>query len=135
VSSIHDFYQMGAEYGIPGFAVDGMDVLKVYEMTTDAVRRAREEKIPTLLEVKTYRYRGHSMSDPGQYRTKEELETQKKQDPILILKNRMTSQNMLSESQYAEMDEQARRLVEEAAKFAEESPSPSISTLYADVTI
>jgi len=135
VSSIHDFYQMGAEYGIPGFAVDGMDVLKVYEMTTDAVRRAREEKIPTLLEVKTYRYRGHSMSDPGQYRTKEELETQKKQDPISILKNRMTSQNMLSESQYAEMDEQARRLVEEAAKFAEESPSPSISTLYADVTI
>ena len=86
VSSVTDFAVMGASYGIPGRQVNGMDVLEVYREVSAAVARARVESTPIFLEIKTYRYRGHSMSDPAKYRTPEELESYKKQDPILIQK-------------------------------------------------
>jgi len=133
VSAVYDLYKAGDEYGIPGSPVDGMDVLKVYEAVQAAVTRARQEKIPTLLEVKTYRYRGHSMSDPAQYRTREELEEQKKLDPILILKTRMMNERELTDKEYAAIEEECRKIVDEAVKFAEESPDPALSTLYEDV--
>lgn len=133
VSSVTDFARMGASYDIPGRRVDGMDVLTVYEQTGWAVRRAREEKEPSFLEIATYRYRGHSMSDPAHYRTKEELEEYKRQDPILVLKARLLEGGGFSEERFAALDEECRRLSEEAARFAEESPEPALETLYEDV--
>jgi pyruvate dehydrogenase E1 component alpha subunit len=85
------------------------------------------------LEIKTYRYRGHSMSDPAKYRTPEELESYKKQDPILISKSRLEEAAKLTDAQYAEMDAEYKAVCDEAVKFAEDSPEPGPSELYEDV--
>jgi pyruvate dehydrogenase E1 component alpha subunit len=85
------------------------------------------------LEIKTYRYRGHSMSDPAKYRTPEELESYKKQDPILISKSRLEEAGKLTDAQYAEMDAECKAVCDEAVKFAEDSPEPELSELYEDV--
>jgi len=97
------------------------------------VRRAREEKLPSFLEFVTYRYRGHSMSDPAHYRTKEELEEYKSQDPILILKNRMLGDGKLNEGEFEALDAECRQASEEAARFAEDSPEPAPEALYEDL--
>jgi pyruvate dehydrogenase E1 component alpha subunit len=112
-----------------------MDVLAVYEATRRAARRAREESRPTLIEARTYRYMGHSMADPihGHYRTKEELEEQKKRDPIQGLKRRLMEEGLLDEEEYAEMEQMVNREVEDALRFAEESPDPDLGELYTDV--
>ncbi len=133
VSGTHDLYRMGESYGIPGKQVNGMDVLAVYEATEEAVRQAKEEGLPTLLEMQTYRYRGHSMSDPGRYRTKEELETYRQQDPILYLKSVMTAGGLLTEDEYKEMDKRARAAADASAEFAENSPEPELDTRFEDV--
>ena len=88
VSAVHDLSALSASYNMPGKQVDGMDVLAVYESIKDAVALVRAESQPSLLEFRTYRYMGHSMSDPATYRTKEEVLKQKEQDPILILKKK-----------------------------------------------
>lgn len=124
VSAVPDLAKIGCAYDIAGVQVDGMDVLKVYEATREAARQARADRRPALLEMITYRYRGHSMSDPAQYRTREELEEQKKQDPILILKARMLDAGMLTDADFAAMDDGVKREVEAAVTFAEESPEP-----------
>jgi pyruvate dehydrogenase E1 component alpha subunit len=133
VSSVADLALMGASYDIPGKRADGMDVLAVFEAADEAVRRARAEREPSLLEIVTYRYRGHSMSDPATYRTKQELEEYKRQDPILILKGRMTEAGQLAEEEFQALDEECRAASEEAAHFAEASPEPPLSALYEDV--
>jgi pyruvate dehydrogenase E1 component alpha subunit len=133
VSSVTDFVVMGDSYGIPGKQVNGMDVLEVYKDVSEAVARVRSESIPMFLEIKTYRYRGHSMSDPAKYRTPEELESYKKQDPLLISKSRLEEAGKLSDKEYAEMDAEYKAVCDESVKFAEDSPEPGLPELYEDV--
>jgi len=135
VSSVDDFSVMGASYNIPGKQVDGMDVLKVYEEVTEAIKRAKKESEPTFLEIKTYRYKGHSMSDPATYRTKEELQEYKDQDPILILKEALKEAGMLTDDEFLELDKEAKNIAKESAEFAEKSPEPELKTLYEDVLV
>jgi pyruvate dehydrogenase E1 component alpha subunit len=133
VSAVADFSVMGASYGIEGKQVNGMDVLEVYDEVSRTVAAARAKKIPSFLEIKTYRYKGHSMSDPAQYRTREELESYKQQDPIVSLKSHMLENKMITEEGFAEMDGECRGVCEEAVKFAEQSPEPAPEELYTDV--
>jgi pyruvate dehydrogenase E1 component alpha subunit len=135
VSSVEDFSLMGASYGIQGRQVNGMDVLAVYEAVKEAAGRARKKGEPAFLEIKTYRYKGHSMSDPAKYRTKEELEEYRQQDPILILKDRLVASGQLTEEAYKKMDDRSRQEAEEAAAFAEQSPEPPLESLYEDVLV
>ncbi len=133
VSSITDFSVMGASYGIEGKQLNGMDVIEVHEVVDRTVKHIRKNHVPSFLEIKTYRYKGHSMSDPATYRTKEELEDYKKQDPILNLKSYMLEKSMLTEEEFKNIDKKYRSVSEEAVKFAEESPEPPIEDLYTDV--
>ena len=133
VSSVEDFSVLGGAYGIPGRQVDGMDVLAVYEEVSRAVQDAREKGLPTFLEAKTYRYKGHSMSDPQKYRTKDEIEEYRKQDPILILKGRLEKDGLLSEKDFEGYENEIKARVEEAAEFAEKSEEPALHVLYEDV--
>jgi pyruvate dehydrogenase E1 component alpha subunit len=134
-SAVYEIAQRACAYDMPAEVVDGMDVLAVYEATRRAARRAREESRPTLIEARTYRYMGHSMADPihGHYRTKEELEEQKKRDPIQGLKRRLMEEGLLDEEEYAEMEQMVNREVEDALRFAEESPDPDLGELHTDV--
>ena len=133
VSAVLDFSVMGAAYDIPGKQVDGMDVTTVYEAMKDAVEEVRKKSQPLFFEMKTYRYRGHSMSDPAQYRTKEELEQYREQDPILILKKQMIDNKILTEDQYKKLDDEMKKASDAAASFADESEEPSLDTLHQDV--
>ncbi|NLM78936.1 MAG: pyruvate dehydrogenase (acetyl-transferring) E1 component subunit alpha [Ruminococcaceae bacterium] len=133
VSSVHDLSSLGQSYGIDGRQVNGMDVLSVFDATTDVVHQAREKHQPTLLEIRTYRYKGHSMSDPGKYRTREELDEYRQQDPILVLKQAMRSADLLTDEDYDALDEKCRKAADEAADFAENSPEPALETLYEDI--
>jgi pyruvate dehydrogenase E1 component alpha subunit len=133
VSSVTDFAVMGSSYGIPGSQVNGMDVLEVYREVLAAAERARSESTPIFLEVLTYRYRGHSMSDPAKYRTPEELESYKKQDPILIQRSRMTESGAFSDADFTALDAEFKAVCDDAVRFAEESPEPDPAALYQDV--
>ena len=133
VSAVHDLSSLSASYIMPGTQVDGMDVLAVYENVGEAVKLARNESQPSLLEIRTYRYMGHSMSDPATYRTKEELQRHKEQDPILILKDKMTAAGVINDEQYKQMDQQCKQTAAGAVEFAESSQAPAIETLYEDV--
>ncbi len=133
VSSVTDFSVMGASYDIPGEQADGMDVLEVYRRMRAAVERVRAESEPAFIELKTYRYRGHSMSDPARYRTKEELEKYRGQDPLLILKEHLMVGREVQEAEFVSIDERCKAAAGEAVRFAEESPEPSPEALYQDV--
>ena len=135
VSSVDDFSIMGQSYGIPGKQVDGMNVLSVYEEMKEAVERARKEKTPALLEIKTYRYKGHSMSDPAKYRTKEELQKYKMQDPILLLKEELLKAGTITEKDYDDLDKKCRDEVKKSVDFAETSKEPGLETLYEDILV
>jgi pyruvate dehydrogenase E1 component alpha subunit len=132
VSAVTDLSVMGASYGIAGKQIDGMDVEKVYEETAAAVAEARNGN-PAFLEIKTYRYRGHSMSDPAKYRTKDELEAYKQQDPILLLKARLRNDSKFTEEDFDALDGEAKKTIKEAVAFAEESEQPPLSSLYEDI--
>ncbi|ADN02897.1 pyruvate dehydrogenase (acetyl-transferring) E1 component subunit alpha [Spirochaeta thermophila] len=132
VSAVADLYKLGAAYDIPGVQVDGMDVRAVYEATGEAVSRAREGQ-PVLIEARTYRYKGHSMSDPAKYRTREELEEYKRQDPIGRLKTFMEEEGLLDEETFRSLYDEIQREVEEAVAFAEQSEEPALHTMYEDV--
>jgi|LFRM01.1.fsa_nt_gb pyruvate dehydrogenase E1 component alpha subunit len=133
VSAVHDLSTMGQAYGIEGRQVNGMDVIEVYEATAEAVKKAKEEQQPGFLEIRTYRYKGHSMSDPGKYRTREELDAYRQQDPILVLKQAMVKEGLLTEDDYAALDETARKAAEDSAEFAENSPEPLLDERFADI--
>jgi pyruvate dehydrogenase E1 component alpha subunit len=135
VSSVTDFSKMGVSYDIPGSQMDGMDALNVHEAVKQAVQRARKEHQPSFIEAVTYRYKGHSMSDPATYRTKEELEQYKSQDPILILKAQMLASKQISNEQFDKIDAECKRISNEAAQFAEDSPQPAVETLHEDVLV
>jgi pyruvate dehydrogenase E1 component alpha subunit len=111
-----------------------MDVLAVYEVMTRAVERGREEKLPTLIEARTYRYMGHSMADPihGHYRTKEELEEQKARDPIDHFHHVLTEAGLLDDAEFGAMRQGAEEEVDDAVRFAEESPDPESAELLTD---
>jgi pyruvate dehydrogenase E1 component alpha subunit len=134
-SSVKDLYQRGSAYGIPRREVDGMDLLTVREALGEAIERARKEKQPTLLEVETYRYRGHSMSDPGKYRTKEEVEEMMRHDPILRFAKVLTEQHRVSEADLEAMDKDVLAQVADSVRYADQSPWPAPETLYEDVYV
>ena len=126
----------GVPYGIPGEAVDGMDVLAVRDAGLKAVERARKGEGPTILDVKTYRYRGHSMSDPAKYRTKEEVAKMREQhDPIDHLRALLIDGKHATEEDLKKVDAKVKEVVVEAADFAQTSPEPDASELYTDILI
>ena len=128
-----DIYKLGLPYGIPSSAVDGMDPVAVHNAMDEAAQRARAGEGPTFLEIRTYRYKGHSMSDPQKYRTKDEVETYKAKDPIETIKAAIEKEGYADEKWFDEMDAKIKAIVDEAVKFAEESPWPEASELYTDV--
>src|SRR6185437_144453 len=128
------FYKRGASFNIPGKEVDGMDVEAVYAAAQEAVAWCRGGNGPIILELKTYRYRGHSMSDPAKYRTREEVQTvREKRDPIEHLATRLIADKIVTEDDLKAMDKQTRQIVNTASEFATESPEPAPEELYTDV--
>lgn len=132
-SKVLDIYRLADAYDMPGDSVDGMSCEEVHKAIERAVRRAREGGGPTFLEIKTYRYRGHSMSDPAKYRTKEELEEYKERDPIAAVLKVMTENNMTTEEEINAINEKVKNEVDACVTFAEESPYPDDSELYKDI--
>jgi pyruvate dehydrogenase E1 component alpha subunit len=123
----------GAAYDIPGEQIDGMDVVAVRKAADAATAHAREHG-PILIEAMTYRYRGHSMSDPAKYRTREEVETTRAQrDPIERLRKVMLEQQLADEDAFKAIDKEIRAIVNEAAAFAQDSPEPDSSELFTDI--
>jgi pyruvate dehydrogenase E1 component alpha subunit len=135
VSSTTDLSQRGLSFNIPGEQVDGMDVRAVKAAGERAVGWARQGKGPYILEMLTYRYRGHSMSDPAKYRTKEEVDKMRQEhDPIEQLRLRVIEKGWASEEELKAMDKEVRAIVNEAAEFAQNDPEPDVSELYTDIT-
>jgi pyruvate dehydrogenase E1 component alpha subunit len=136
-SSINDIYMRGAAYDMPRDVTDGQDVLAVRAKVMEAVNRARSESAPTLLEVRTYRFMGHSMSDAvsGTYRTKEELEEYRKRDPIAVLRDQLIQAGELTESDLGGIDEEVKAIVQDAWDFADASPEPPLDALHEDVLV
>jgi len=133
-SSAGTLYKRGEAYDIPGESVDGMDVLAVREAGIRATTHIRDGKGPYILEMRTYRYRGHSMSDPGKYRSKEEVETMRTEyDPLLRLEKMMREKGMAEDADFAALEKEIHAIVVEAAEFAEKSPLPPEEDLYTDV--
>jgi pyruvate dehydrogenase E1 component alpha subunit len=122
-------------YRMDGESIDGQDVFAVRECMSRAIERARKEKRPSLIEMRTYRFMGHSMSDAvsGTYRTKDELEENMKRDPILLLHNRMFEAGELTEGEMHKMDDEAKAVAQDAWDFADASPEPPLEELYTDV--
>ena len=131
--SLQDISLKARGYEIAGEFVDGMDVLAVREATQRAVERARKQSLPTLLEVRTYRFMGHSMSDPGKYRTRAEIERYQERDPLKLFSATLLETGTASEDELAEMDKRVRDEVARAVSFADESPEPDPKELYTDV--
>lgn len=135
-SSTTDLSQRGASFDISGEQVDGMDVMQVMEAGRKALQHARNGDGPFILEMITYRYRGHSMSDPAKYRTREEVnEMRKEHDPITTLKNQMLDDGDIDEDGLKEIDADIRKIVNEAAEFAQSAPEPAPSELMTDIYI
>ena len=133
-SSTPELYTRGAAFGIPGEAVDGMDVLAVKEAGDRAVSHCRSGKGPYILEMKTYRYRGHSMSDPAKYRTREEVQKMKaEKDPIDHIRDILIDGKHATENELKVIDKNVKKIVSEAADFASESPEPALDQLFTDV--
>ena len=131
-SNVSDLWKLGLAYDIPSEAVDGMKPEAVYEAFLKAAEYIRAGKGPYYLEIKTYRYRGHSVSDPAKYRTKEELEHYKEQDPVLVTENNILQHGYASEAEVNKIKEAIDIEIEDAMKFAEESEYPLASELYDD---
>jgi pyruvate dehydrogenase E1 component alpha subunit len=135
-SASTEFYRRGEPWGIPGEAVDGMSVLAVREAGQRAVAHAKSGKGPYILEMKTYRYRGHSMSDPAKYRSKEEVEKMRTQhDPIEQLAKSLAETGIADEAKLKQIDREVKEIVTAAADFAQQSPEPDPSELWTDVLI
>lgn len=133
-SALPELYKRGEAYGIPGFVVDGMDVLAVREAALKATEYVRQGNGPVLLEIKTYRYRGHSMSDPGKYRTKEEVDTMKENsDPIDNARHLLEQSFGMKEDAFKVIDKKIKEIMVETMEFAETSPEPDESELFTDV--
>src|ERR1043165_3183012 len=136
-SAIHDIYERGAAYNMAKATCDGQDVFAVREAMKECVDRARTEAAPTLLEVRTYRFMGHSMSDAvsGTYRPKSELEEWQKRDPIVLLRMQMQENGELADDQMHALDEQIKKEVQDAWDFADNSPEPPLEALFEDIMV
>ena len=134
-SNVTHLYELGKSYEMPSFPVDGMRCEAVHEAVENAAANARKGNGPTLLEVKTYRYRGHSMSDPANYRTKEEVEEYKALDPIEHTLNILKQNKWITDAQIETAEKKVKQEIEDAVKFAEESPYPDPSELYNHVYV
>jgi len=131
--SLQNIAQKACAYNMASEFVDGMDVLAVREATVRAVERARKEYLPTLLEIRTYRFMGHSMSDPGNYRTRAEIEKYQERDPIKLFSASLLEEKIVDQKTLDEIDRKIHEEVEDSLRFAEESPVPDPKELYTDV--
>ena len=136
-SAVHDIYERGAAYNMPRSQCDGQDVFAMRKAVQEAVDRARKESVPTLLEARTYRFMGHSMSDAvsGTYRTKAELEEWQQRDPIVLLRVQMEKKGELTEDALHKLDDEIKAQVQDAIDFAEKSPEPPPEALFEDVLV
>ena len=135
-ASAGELHQRGAAYGIPGVQVNGMNVLDVKAASDQWVDYVRSGNGPVIMELKTYRYRGHSMSDPAKYRTKEEVEKMRTEsDPIDQMKKHLLDAGIVDEDKLKEIDREVKAIVTEAAEFAQQSPEPDPSELWTDVLV
>lgn len=134
-SNVKELYTLAEAYDMPAEPVDGMDVEAVHESVSRAAERARKGDGPTFLEFKTYRFRGHSMSDPQKYRTKEEVAEWKDRDPVEMVKYRILEDKIATEDELKAIDDKIKGIVAESVKFAEESPYPDPSEAFKDVYV
>lgn len=131
--SLANIAKKAEAYGMAGEFVDGMDVMAVREATQRAIERARKDGSPTLLEVRAYRYMGHSMSDPGKYRSTEEIKKYQERDPIVLFKDSLKEAKIFTDKDFEEIENQAKEATQKAVDFAEASPFPEESELMTDV--
>jgi pyruvate dehydrogenase E1 component alpha subunit len=134
-SASHDLSKNGAPWGIPGMQVDGMDVLAVKDAAEQAVAHCRAGKGPYLLEVKTYRYRGHSMSDPAKYRTREEVQSMRTQHDSIEGARQRLEEAGIAAADFKKIDDEVKAIIQDAADFAQASPEPDPSELWTDVLL
>jgi pyruvate dehydrogenase E1 component alpha subunit len=132
-SNVHDIVKLGLAYDMPSAQVDGMSAEAVHDAIEEAVDRARSGAGPTFLEIKTYRYKGHSMSDPAKYRSKEEVEEYKQKDPVEVVRRLILEREYATEAQLDEIDGGIKAEIDESVRFAEESPFPSDEELLKDI--
>lgn len=132
-TAMTDLYRKGESFGIPGVQVDGMDIDEIYNTAAQTSEYVRAGKGPVIIEVKTYRYRGHSMSDPATYRTKEEVENYKKKDPIAKIRDFILKEKHATEDQLKEIEQKVKAKIAEVADFATSEPLPSEDELYTDI--
>ncbi len=134
-SAVTDLSKKAEGYGVPGSRCDGMDLLDTHSVVSAALKKARKDREPQLVEAVTYRYRGHSMADPEEYRTKEEVEAWRGHDPIVTFQKRLVEENVLGEDEIAALDADALKQVDAAVDFAEKSPFPDLGSLYDDIYV
>jgi len=134
-SNVVDLYTLGDAYDMPSEPVDGMSVEAVHMAVARAAERARAGEGPTLLEFRTYRYKGHSMSDPQKYRTKEEVDEYKAKDPVEVVRKTILDKKMATEQELETIDNKVHAQVEESVKFAEESPYPDAKEALTDIYV
>lgn len=132
-TNVMDIYKIGIAYDMPSFQVNGMKCEDVHTAISEAAGRARKGEGPTFLEIKTYRYRGHSMSDPAKYRSKEEVEAYKLQDPIELVRKTILSKKWATEKELEGIEEKVEEIVNQSVEFAENSDYPSADQLYTDI--
>lgn len=135
ISAIQDIQKKAVSYGMDHAQIDGKDIFKVWAGINEAVERAREQSRPTFLDVVTYRYRGHSMSDPAKYRTKDEVESQMAQDPIDRMRKYLVDEGLADDSQLEEMEAKAKQMAKDSVKFADKSPQPDPAELEKDIYV
>ncbi len=135
-SAVTELSKRGSAYGIEGMVADGMNAFAVYDAVKEAAKKARELSLPTLLEVRTYRYRGHSMSDPDSiYRTKQEIEEEKRRDPLEQMKKFLLDEKIATQKEIDHVDEEVKQTVAECVEFAENSPEPPLESMYDDIYV
>jgi hypothetical protein len=134
-SAVTDLSSKAECLGVPGDRVDGMDVLAVRECVAEHLRRAREDRQPTLIEALTYRFRGHSAADPEVYRTKEEVQKWRERDPIVLYENALKEAGLIDDKEMEEHDRKAVEVVDEAVAFADASPEPALESLYDNIYV
>ena len=134
-SAVTDLQRKGESLGVPGVRCDGMDVIETYSVVSDALARVREERRPLLVEAVTYRFRGHSMADPEQYRTREEVERWRERDPLGVFARQLIREGVIDEQEHERLDRDALARVDAAVEFADASPFPAPDSLYDDVYV
>ncbi len=134
-SAVTDLSKKSEGFGVPGSQCDGMDVLDVHAVVSEALEKARSDRQPQVVEAVTYRFRGHSMADPEEYREKEEVEEWRRRDPVTNFGERLASEDVISEEDQEKIAEQASQAIEEAVRFADDSPLPELDSLYDDLYV